>query len=314
MLAVIYDDHYREIGRKRRRTRAQQGEKVVLKRLLDTIADAAEKAGITPDQINGIGIGCPGPVDPQNGIIRELTNLGWHNVKLAKIIQKEFGIPHVALANDVDAGTYGEYAFGAGRQAKSLLGVFPGTGIGGGFVHNDDIFCAPIISCMEIGHIQINPDGALCGCGRRGCLETIAGRLAIASAAAAAVYRGEAPALQKIAGTDLAEIRSGALAQSIREGDESIKSIVNHAALQLGRTIGGLINTLAPEKIVIGGGLAEALGDLMLDPIRQGSAQTVMPALAEVSKITAAKLQDDSVIKGAAAWVRRQATGNIHPS
>ena len=170
------------------------------------------------ERLAGIGVGCPGNIDLEKGVVIDAANLSWKNFQIREALEEEFKCPAVVL-NDVDAGVYGEYRFGAGKAARCLVGVFPGTGIGGGCVYEGKVLRGKNISCFEIGHMQINPNGLPCGCGRIGCLETEASRLAISAAAAAAAFRGEAPHLLAAAGTDLANIRSGVLAEAIQAGD-----------------------------------------------------------------------------------------------
>ena len=121
--------------------------------------------------------------DSEKGIILDSANLGWKNFQIRESLEKEFKCPTVVL-NDVDSGVFGEYRFGAGKNARCVIGVFPGTGIGGGCVYEGQVLRGKNVSCLEIGHVQINPSGQLCGCGRIGCLETEASRLAIAAAEA----------------------------------------------------------------------------------------------------------------------------------
>src|SRR4029079_4737285 len=192
----------------------------------------------------GIGIGCPGSVDLDKGTILEAANLGWKGGKLRDTLAAAFACP-VVVINDVDAGVYGEYRFGAAKNARCAIGVFPGTGIGGGCVYEGRIFRGKQFSCLEIGHMSVTASGRLCGCGRYGCLETEASRLAIAAEAAKAAFRGEAPELLRLAGTDLADIRSGQLAESIKAGDAAIERIVIRAASFLGSAIGDAANLLA---------------------------------------------------------------------
>jgi glucokinase len=234
-------------------------------------------------------------------MLLKANNLGWEKVPIRKLLEKEFGCP-AAVANDVDAGTFGEYFKGAGKGARTVLGIFPGTGIGGGLVYDDNIYRGRKWSCLEIGHLQAVPDGPRCGCGRRGCLEAVAGRLAISTAASAAVLRGQAPWLQKHAGSDPANIRSGALADAIANGDESIREIVTQACEALGSVLGGMVNLLAPDVLVIGGGLAEAMPELYISEITKAMKPKVMDALASTCEIRISKLGDHATTLGAAAW------------
>ena len=189
--------------------------------------------------------GSAGPLDLDEGVILDAPNLGWKDVKMKATLEKEFGCP-AAVMNDVDAGVYGEYRFGAARSSRCVLGVFPGTGIGGGCVYDGKIVRGKTNSCMEIGHIQVVPDGPLCGCGLRGCLEAVASRLAISAAAAQAAYRGQAPDLLDAAGTSLDQIRSGALADSIAAGDTVVESIVRNAARHIGTAVASAVHLCRP--------------------------------------------------------------------
>src|SRR5690606_17536070 len=139
------------------------------------------------------------------------------------------------------------------RGARTVVGVFPGTGIGAGCVYDGRILAGAAISCMEIGHMQVVRGGKLCGCGRRGCLETEASRLAIAAEAAKAAYRGQAPNLMKLAGTDLSDIRSGTLAEAIKQGDKIIEQIVVDAAGWIGDAVASVVHLIAPDTVVLGG-------------------------------------------------------------
>src|SRR5882724_12998240 len=229
MMSAVFNEEFRTLGRKRRKTKGAEGAKAGMERIVETIRDALAEAKLEDDEIAGIGIGCPGNIDLDRGLILDTANLSWKNVHVKEILEEEFGAPTVVL-NDVDAGVYGEYRFGAGKNARCLVGVFPGTGIGGGCVYEGQVLRGKNVSCFEIGHIQVNPNGLPCGCGRIGCLETEASRLAIAAASAMAAFRGEAPHLLATAGTDVANIRSGILAAAIQAGDTAIERIVERAA------------------------------------------------------------------------------------
>jgi glucokinase len=301
MMAAALSGEFRVLGRRRRKTKGAEGAKAGVERIVETIRDALKDGQVAADSVAGIGIGCPGNIDLDRGVIVDSSNLGWKNVQLKEILQKEFGCPAVIL-NDVDAGVYGEYRFGAGKGARCVIGVFPGTGIGGGCVLEGQVIRGKTMSCFEIGHIEVSQDGLPCGCGRTGCLETEASRLAISAQAAMAAYRGEAPHLLAAAGTDLSEIRSGTLAEAIQAGDTIIERIVERAARQIGRAVGDVVNLLAPDVIVLGGGLVEALPELMVNGVEEAARLRAAPPFAKLFKVVAAKLGDDAVVRGAAAW------------
>jgi len=305
ILAEVFDSNWKSLGIKKKKTKAELGQKIGVERVLETGRLALEEAGVDPGDLGGVGIGCPGVLNLQTGTLVRASNLGWEKVPMKRLLEKAFGCP-AAVANDVDVGTYGEYTRGAGKGARTVLGVFPGTGIGGGLVYEDNIFRGKKWTCLEIGHIQVIPDGPRCGCGKKGCLEAVAGRLAISTAASAAVLRGQAPWLQANVGSDPAQIRSGALADAIEHGDEVIQDIVRQAFHTLGEALGGMVNLLAPDVLVIGGGLAEAMPDLCLETVETAMQPKIMEALKQVCRVRIAKLGDHASTLGAAAWARHE--------
>src|SRR5438067_3254021 len=301
ILEAAFGPDFRLLGRRRRKTKGMEGAKAGLERIVETIRDALTEANIADQRLAGIGVGCPGNVDLERGSVIEAANLGWKNFHIGQALEEEFKCPTVVL-NDVDAGVYGEYRFGAGKSARCLVGVFPGTGIGGGCVYEGKVLRGKNVSCFEIGHVQVNPNGLTCGCGRIGCLETEASRLAIACASAAAAFRGEAPHLLAAAGTDVANIRSGVLAEAIKAGDVAIERIVERAARLIGWAVGDAVNLLAPDIIVLGGGLVEAMPTLLVEEVERAARERAAPPFSKHFKVAAAKLGDDAVVRGAAAW------------
>jgi glucokinase len=301
MQAVIYDSNFRAKASKRTKTKGSEGASAGVDRIVNLVEEALAEAGLEHDRLGGMGIGCPGILDLDKGILYDAPNLGWKDVKLQDHLEKRLDCPAVLL-NDVDAGVYGEFRFGAARGAHCAVGVFPGTGIGGGCIYEGRILRGRSSSCMEIGHVQVLPDGPLCGCGRRGCLEAVASRLVIAAAAAAAAYRGQAPHLLEDAGTDLAAIRSGALSRSIKAGDKAVEQIVRQAARHIGVAVGNVVNLLGPDVVVLGGGLVEAMSDVFLEEVTKGASKQGLASLIDSLKIVAAKLGDDATSAGAAAW------------
>ncbi len=300
MLCVLFDHKFNVVASIRKKTKAEEGAPNSLDRIVDMIERALEEGHVERDSLGAIGLGCPGPLDLDNGIVLQAPNLGWENVEIKNILQKKFKTP-VAVANDVDAGTYGEYRFGAAQKARCVVGVFPGTGIGGGCVYEGHLLRGKTGSCLEIGHMMVSNSSRLCGCGRRGCIETVASRLAIAAECAIAAYRGDAPILQQMAGTDISKIRSGTLADAIKAGDKAVEKIVRNAAKQLGLGVGNIINILNPDIVVLGGGLIEAMKDIFIPEVKDAVSKRAMPAFAKGVDIVAAKLDDLATAMGAAA-------------
>ena len=299
IMATVFDDSFQVLGQKRRKTRGEGGQKVSVDRIQETIQQALESAGVDPKELDGIGVGCPGPVDPEKGIVLEASNLGWKNVDLRTPLKLTFGA-EVILANDVDAGVYAENLFGAAKGARTVFGIFPGTGIGGGCVYNGEIIQGKNITCMEIGHMEVTAKGGLCGCGQRGCLETVASRLAISAEVAKADFRSQIK--KQRPGTDLANIRSGILATAIKAGDETVDRIVRKAAQHIGVALANVIHLLAPDVVVLGGGLVQAMPDLFIDEVSRTARDRVMKSFRDTFRVVEAKLADNATVMGAAAW------------
>ena len=308
MNAMLFDGTFGVRGRRRKKSRGSEGVESGVERIVAGIAKLLEESQTPKELLGGIGVGCPGAMDLEEGIILEAPNLGWKNVPLKKALEKEFGCP-VFVCNDVDAGLYGEYRFGAAEGARTALGVFPGTGIGGAMIYEGQIFRGKSGSCLEIGHVPVVPEGPFCGCGRRGCLETVASRLAMSAEIAKAAYRGQAPYMLRVAGTDLANIRSGTIKESIDAGDRIVEEIIRDGARQLGLVLAGTVNLLAPDVIVLGGGLVEALPKLFLEEVGKALAVRVMPSFLKTYDLKVARLGDDAGAMGAAAWARHRVEG-----
>ena len=308
MLVVLYDDQFKPLGRRRRKTRGSDGAESGMDRVISTIERTLEESKVTHDQLAGIGIGCPGPIDTVNGKFLHAPNLGWNDVHVAAQLGKHFGCP-IAVLNDVDAGVYGEYRFGAGVGARCSVGIFPGTGIGGGCVYEGNILQGAGISCMEIGHTRISSSSRISGFGMSGTLEAEASRLTIAAEAVKAAYRGDAPYLLANGGTDLSDIRSGTLAAAIENGDRAVRKLVETASETIGFAVVNIIHLLAPDKIILGGGLVEAMEELIVGTVKRTAKANVMAPYRDCFDVVAAKLGDDAGALGAAAWIHRKVMG-----
>ncbi len=308
MLAVAYGPEDAaalpgsELGRRRRKTKGREGSDAGIERIGSTIDRLIDENDLSKHTIAGIGIGCPGPIDLDKGKLLMTPNLGWDNVDVRGYLGKKFNCP-VAVINDVDAGVYGEYRFGAARGARCVVGLFPGTGIGGGCVYEGRILHGAGISCMEVGHMRINNTGRRSGIAMGGTLESEASRLAIAGEAAKAAMRGDAPTLLADVGTDIADIRSGALADAAKK-DPAIAELIEQAAENIGYAVVNLIHLLSPDHIILGGGMVEAMEKPFLSTVTKIAEANVMAPYRNRFKIAAAALADDAGVLGAAAWAK----------
>ncbi|MFN6130742.1 MAG: ROK family protein [Planctomycetota bacterium] len=305
MLCVLLDEKFKVLCRKKKKSKGMEGPHAGVIRIVDLIRETIAAANLPLEGLAAIGIGCPGPVDMERGIVHLAVNLKWKNVPLGSLLQDAFLCP-VSVLNDVDAGVFGEYSAGAAVGAHSVAGVFPGTGIGGGFVYDGKILRGRSHTGMEIGHTRVAATEHSSGARMTGTLESEASRLAIAATCAKLAIRGEAPALLKIAGTDLAEIRSKALAAAVKGGDEAVEQVIRKAARTVGYSCVNLIHLLTPEVIVLGGGLVEALSEIYLEEVEKTVENNVLECYADTFKIKLAKLGDDAGAIGAGIWAAQQ--------
>lgn len=305
VLIALVDGEGHILIRKKRRTKPEEGPDRSIDRIVDGILSAAGDAGIPLRRIEAIGIGAPGPLDPDRGVILSAPNLKWTDVPLKDRIEERVGRP-VFVNNDVNMGTLGEYVAGAGQGVSDLVGIFVGTGIGGGLILNGALYEGFNRTAGEIGHMVILENGPLCGCGSRGCVEALASRTAIVRDIRAAIEAGEGSMIPERIEGDLSEIRSSMLARALQQRDPVAVRVLEGAARHLGMAVANLVNLLSPEMVVVGGGVMEAMGSHLL-PIVQDTARThAFPQAMREVRIVAAALGDDSGVLGAAEWARQK--------
>ena len=323
VMALVLDSAFRVVGRAKKKIRAEikakseDKEKAKGKakpdrpkelerpeaRVISAIQEAITESKVDLKKIRGIGVGSPGPLDPETGVIIDTPNLDWKNFPLAQTLSEAFGGIPCAVDNDVNMGTYGEWHFGEVKNCRNVIGIFPGTGIGGGLILDGRLFRGFTGAAGEFGHMTIEVNGPYCGCGKRGCLESVASRIAISEQLAALAARGDAPTIFAECGTDLAKIRSSVIVAAIKNGDTMVEGVVRKAAYYVGIAVGNLINVISPEAVVLGGGLVEAMEDLYLDEIKRAVKEHAMPFLRKKVRIVAARLGDDAVAMGGAMLI-----------
>jgi len=233
-----------------------------------------------------------------------LPNLhgGWVNVPLSKIIKSSIGLP-VYLINDVRSITLGEWKFGAGKGAASMVCFAVGTGIGGGVVVNNNLVMGINGTAGELGHTIIDPDGPQCGCGNRGCLEAYASGPAIAAMGIKAVKQGRTTLIGEMVDYDLNKITPQVIAEAAENGDLIARDIYEHVGKLIGIAAVNISLALCPERIVIGGGVSSA-GELLLKPIRRTIQERIFVMPKEQIKVVPAKLGDKAGILGSAIWTQ----------
>jgi glucokinase len=249
-------------GQSRRPTPTAGGPEDVAAAIAAALREASEGAGLSASELAGVGIGSPGEVDGTRGVVAQARNLpGWTGeFPLGPELEREVGTP-VRLANDVQVATDAEFELGAGRPYRTVLGVFWGTGVGGGLVLDGRPWTGRG-AAGEIGHVVVRRGGARCPCGRRGCMEAYAGRAGMEAKARREVKRGRKTELFKIMekrGRD--RLTSGIWARALRAGDPLAEELMERAILALGAGIASAVNVLDPEAVIIGGGLGLRFGE-----------------------------------------------------
>jgi glucokinase len=276
-------------------TLAAEGPERVLDRIVRLANDVLGAPGGSADAIQRIGIGCAGPVDRQAGLILNPPNLpGWVRVPLVERIEKALGRPAV-LENDANAAALGEFRYGAGKGASSLVYLTVSTGIGGGIILDGKIWHGVKDGAGEVGHMTLLPDGPLCGCGNRGCLEALASGPAIARRAREALAT-ERPTRLREAG----DFTAADVVRLAQEGDALAAQVWDETVRYLGLGVAAIVTILAPGRVVIGGGVAKA-GDFLFAPLRREVRRRVRLVAVESVPILPAALGPDVGILGAAA-------------
>lgn len=270
--AVVTDGDATVVGRARRDTPRRGGAEAVLAELADAMRDALDDAGVEPMALSGVGVGAPGSVDPATGTVVQVANIeGWEApYALGPALAEELGRP-VAVGNDVSVAVEAERRHGAGRGYASFLGVFWGTGVGGGIVMDGRVVQGRG-SAGEIGHVCAKPGGRRCACGLRGCVEAYAGRSAL-EARARQEARKRSTCLFEIAakrGRD--RLTSGVWLRALEQGDALAQELLEGAVQALGVGIGSAVTLLDVEAVVLGGGLGERLGEDWLRRIEAAAA------------------------------------------
>ncbi len=254
------------VAEEKQPTLAHQGPAAVLDRIADSIVRLSSKAGGAP---SAVGIGIPGLVDAGRGETRFLPNLPtqWRDVPVGAILSARLRCP-VVILNDARAAALGEARFGHGRGARTMILFTLGTGVGGGVVIDGVLRLGPLGAAGEIGHICVDPGGFRCGCGARGCLETVASGPALTAEGVRLVLSGNATRLRDLCGGDISRISPQMLGEAARGGDAGAQAVLDRAGDLLGMAASAVVLALHPELIILGGGVA-SLGELLIEPMRR---------------------------------------------
>jgi glucokinase len=303
IMAGVFDPQLRCVGHARISTKSQRGPDAVIERTARCVRDAVDECDLDLKQVRAVGIGAPGAVNPEEGRVIFAPNLDWKDTPLEKQLSKLLDKP-VFVENDCNICTLGVYHLELKAKPKTMIGIFIGTGIGGGVILDGRLYSGFNRTAGEVGHMVLEVGGPKCNCGNRGCFEALAGRTAIFRRIQAAVKDGQKTVLTDMLGTDLEDLRSGDLRKAMKRGDKFVEKVIEEAAEYTGIAVANLLNILNPEVVVLGGGLIQQLADDMMAIIVETAMDYAMPGTAKGIEIIASDLGDEAGITGAAVLAR----------
>ena len=273
----------------------------VEKVIISVVEEMITQSGINRNKLKAIASCAPGVIDQERGVVLFAPNLPWRDYDMASSMRKKFGVPFF-VGNDVNLGVYGEYHYGAARGYRNIVGFFVGTGMGGGLVLNGSLYTGHQFKAAEYGHMILDPEGPLCNCGQRGCLEAFSSKQGMTAYIRQQIARGRetlmAEAIQE------GVFRSKKLKRALDAGDRVAVEAVDRACHWLAVATGNMINTFSPDLILYGGGVMEAVGDLFLEKILAEVDRYCMPAIRSTVEIKIASLGDDSILYGDLAMIK----------
>ena len=283
------------------KTKAVRGVDAVIDRIERAVREVVSESGLQLNQIRAIGLGVPGSVS--KGRVIHANNIGWDGVPVGTILRRKLRTP-VFVENDCNLFTLGIHQVELKRRPKTMIGVFLGTGVGGGIIINGELYRGFNNAGGEFGQISIDKDGLKTGHHLKGSFESLASRQGIVRRLRRAVLEGGKTMLLEELGPQLKNVRSRHLRKAVQAKDVLVQRVVRNVAVDTGIAIAGLISVFGSEYVVLGGGVIEALHQTMLPIIKRTATQNVLPETMNGVKIVLSKLGDDGGICGAAVFAR----------
>ena len=301
VLGAIFNENREIIYRLKKRSKAGGDQTADIEQvIISVVEEMIRESGIDKKEIRAIASCAPGVIDQDTGIVIRTPNLPMRNYDMKGAMEKQFGIPFF-VGNDVNLGVLGEYKYGAGRGYRNIVGFFVGTGLGGGLILNGELYTGNQFKAAEYGHLILNPEGPLCNCGQRGCLETFSSKQGMSAYIRQQVSRGRESMMAEAVADGV--FRSKKLKKALAAGDKVAMEAVDRACHYLAIATGKMINTLSPDLILYGGGVMEAVGDLFLKKILDEVGRYCWPEILESTDIKIAALGDDSILYGDLALI-----------
>ncbi len=271
--------------------------------IIGVVDEMLSESGIDRSRVRAIASGVPGVVDQEAGVVLFTPNLPWRDYDLKSSMEDRFGIPFY-IGNDVNLGVLGEYKYGAARGYRNVVGFFVGTGIGGGLILDGKLYTGNQFKAAELGHMILDPEGPLCGCGQHGCLEALSSKQGMSAYIRQQVFQGRESVMAKHVADGV--FRSKHLKKALSAGDKITLEAVDRACHYLAVATGNVINIFSPDLVIFGGGIIEAVGDLFMEKILSEVDWYCMPQIRSTTDIKTAALGDDSVLYGALGLIEER--------
>ena len=294
--AAVFDEGMEILGRSEMPTRAQENPDDVIRRIAACVREALDRTSIAAGDVAGVGVGAAGLTDWRSGVVVLASNLGWRNVPLKERLEQEMDGLRVEVDKDTNAAALAEARLGAGREFRHFLYVTAGTGIGGGLILDGALYRGATGGAGDIGHVVVDPDGPLCGCGGYGHVEVFSSGAGMVNRAREMLADGAQAATSAMA---VEGLTTETIFELAKEGDAVATQVVETAGRALGLALADYVNLNNPEAIVLGGGVVRA-GRVYTDLVEGELRRRALPALGEIVRLVPPDLGDDVGMAGAA--------------
>ncbi len=300
VLGAIFDEKREIVFRLKKKTKAREG----IQNVEDTIASVVDELltgyGITLDEVSAISAGAPGVINQDTGVVLFAPNLPWQNYEIKRILEERFHTPFY-IGNDVNIGVFGEWKYGAAKGLTQVVGLFIGTGMGGGLILDGKLYTGHDCKGAELGHMILNTEGPRCNCGQRGCLEAFSSKLGMTDYIRQQIQRGRSTMMEDAISDGV--FKSKIMKAAYEADDDVMLEAIDRACHYLAVASGSLVNIFSPQMIVFGGGVMEALGDVFLEKIVDQIDAYCLPSIRSSVKFARSELNDDAILYGALALI-----------
>lgn len=299
IVAGVVDENYNIIATGKVKTNLPRTAEEIIDDMVKAANIAIESAGLKLDDIESMGVGSPGAIDPVHGVVCYANNLGFNNVPMAKMLKERMGVDFY-IENDANAAAFGEYIAGAGRGTNNFIAITLGTGVGGGVIIDGKIYSGSNYAGAELGHAVIEMTGEMCSCGRQGCWEAYASATALIRQTKQAMIKYPKSVMWELCGGDINKVDGRTAFDAMRKGDTAGKMVVDKYVEYIAVGVSNNINIFQPDVLCIGGGISKE-GDNLIRPIKAFlEGENYARNIEKNTELKVAELGNDAGIIGAA--------------